>query len=50
MTSHDVIGRLEAEGWRRSGGKGSHRKYRHPDADTRVTVQHPRKDIPTGTL
>lgn len=50
MDSGDVIRRLEAEGWQKVGGKGSHRKYRHPDVNGHVTVQHPRKDIPTGTL
>ena len=50
MDSREVIRRLEAEGWQRIGGKGSHRKYGHPNRDTRVTLQHPRKDIPVGTL
>ena len=50
MDSKEVIGRLTAEGWREVGGKGAHRKYRHPDVDTHVTVPHPRKDIPAGTL
>ena len=48
MNSADVIHRLKAEGWKEAGGKGSHRKWRHPDLDTHVTVQHPRKDIPPG--
>jgi predicted RNA binding protein YcfA (HicA-like mRNA interferase family) len=50
MNSADVIHRLKAEGWKEAGGKGSHRKWRHLDLDTHVTVQHPRNDIPTGTL
>jgi len=30
--------------------KGSHYQYRHPDKAGRVTVPHPKKDLPTGTL
>jgi predicted RNA binding protein YcfA (HicA-like mRNA interferase family) len=30
--------------------KGSHHQFRHPDHPNRVTVQHPRKDVPIGTL
>jgi predicted RNA binding protein YcfA (HicA-like mRNA interferase family) len=50
MKSAEVIGRLEAEGWVLVGGKGDHRKYKHPDRPGHVVVPHPRKDLPTGTL
>jgi predicted RNA binding protein YcfA (HicA-like mRNA interferase family) len=29
---------------------GSHVQFRHPDQKGRVTVPHPKKDIPIGTL
>jgi hypothetical protein len=32
------------------GGKGDHRKFKHPDKPGHVTVPHPRKDLPVGTL
>ena len=50
MNSDTIIKGLQADGWKRVGGKGSHQKFKHPEKDTHVTVQHPRKDIPTGTL
>lgn len=50
MKSADVIRRLEADGWEWVGGKGDHRKFKHPMKPGHVTVPHPRKDIPTGTL
>ena len=50
MNSRAIIRRLEADGWVLVHAKGSHYQYRHPDRPGRVTVPHPRKDLPTGTL
>jgi predicted RNA binding protein YcfA (HicA-like mRNA interferase family) len=50
MDSREVIRVLEADGWRLIRTKGSHRQYRHPARPGLVTVPHPRKDIPVGTL
>jgi predicted RNA binding protein YcfA (HicA-like mRNA interferase family) len=50
MDSRTIIRKLEAAGWRRVGVQGSHHQFRHPDRPNRVTVQHPRKDVPVGTL
>ena len=50
MTSGEVIARLQAEGWIRVRQKGSHVHFKHPTKPGRVTVPHPRKDIPAGTL
>jgi len=50
MKSSDIIKRLKQDGWRKSGGKGSHEKYKHPNKTGHVIVPHPRKDIPIGTL
>ena len=30
--------------------RGSHHNFVHPDRPGVTTIQHPRKDIPTGTL
>jgi hypothetical protein len=38
------------EGWVRDGGQGSHQRFVHPDRPGHVTVPHPRKDFPYGTL
>jgi len=50
MDSRSVIARLEADGWTQVDRKGSHVQFRHPTKRGRVTVPHPRKDIPVGTL
>ncbi len=50
MRSRDVIKRLEAEGWVLSHAKGSHFQFTHPSLPGRVTVPHPKKDLPIGTL
>lgn len=42
--------RLEAAGWRQVGQTGSHVQMKHPERPGRVTVSHPRKDTPIGTL
>lgn len=50
MHSREVIRRLEAEGWVLCHAKGSHRQYRHPARTGKVTVPHPKRDLPVGTL
>lgn len=46
----EMIAALEANGWRRVAQVGSHVQFKHPEKPGRVTVPHPRKDIPLGTL
>lgn len=48
--SRDIIRRLEREGWRLVRSKGSHRQFKHPTKQRRVTVPHPKKDIPIKTV
>ena len=50
MDSREVIARLRAEGWVLVRTKGSHCQFRHPAKPGLVTVPHPRKDFPAGTL
>jgi len=50
MDSRAVIRALEADGWRLRRTKGSHHQYRHPTKPGLVTVPHPKRDIPAGTL
>jgi predicted RNA binding protein YcfA (HicA-like mRNA interferase family) len=50
MNSRDVIGHLEADGWRLDRVRGSHNQYKHPTKPGLVTVPHPKRDIPAGTL
>jgi predicted RNA binding protein YcfA (HicA-like mRNA interferase family) len=50
MDSSEVIKRLKRDGWVLRGGRGDHRKFKHPDRPGQVVVPHPRKDLPIGTL
>ncbi|TPK92651.1 type II toxin-antitoxin system HicA family toxin [Mesorhizobium sp. B2-4-12] len=50
MTSAEIIRLLQADGWFEVARKGSHAQFKHRDKQGRVTVPHPKRDIPTGTL
>jgi predicted RNA binding protein YcfA (HicA-like mRNA interferase family) len=50
MNSREVIGILEGNGWYEVKQVGSHKQFKHPTIAGRVTVPHPKRDIPTGTL
>lgn len=50
MKSQDIIAVLKADGWEQVAQKGSHIQFKHPIKAGRVTVPHPKKDIPIGTL
>lgn len=50
MSSRDVIKRLEAEGWRRRDQRGSHVVFVKDGVEGHVTVTHPKRDFPVGTL
>ncbi|MRG55731.1 addiction module toxin, HicA family [Phyllobacterium sp. SYP-B3895] len=50
MKSGDVIALLEKDGWREVARKESHVQFKHPEKPGRVTVPHPKRDIPIGTL
>jgi predicted RNA binding protein YcfA (HicA-like mRNA interferase family) len=50
MDSRDVLAALRADGWAEVAKKGSHLHLKHPDKGGRVTVPHPRRDLPIGTL
>jgi len=50
MDSRQLIKRLEADGWQLVRVKGSHHQFKHPNRPGLVTVKHPAKDIPAGTL
>jgi predicted RNA binding protein YcfA (HicA-like mRNA interferase family) len=50
MTSMEIISLLEENGWVLKRTKGSHHQFKHPTLPGRVTVVHPTKDFPIGTL
>lgn len=50
MDSREIIKALKRNGWYQVNQVGSHIQFKHPDKKGRVTVPHPQKDIPGGTL
>ena len=50
MNSREVISVLEADGWVEVARRGSHAQFKHPTKPGRVTVPHPKRDLPLGTL
>lgn len=49
-SSREVIKALKNDGWYEVACDGDHHQYKHPIKKGRVTITHPRKDIPIGTL
>jgi len=50
MDSREVIRRLKADGWVLVRTKGSHHQFRHATKRGLVTVPHPKRDLPLGTV
>ena len=50
MKSRAVISALVADGWVEVVRRGSHAQFNHPTKPGRVTVPHPKRDLPLGTL
>ncbi|RVI53021.1 type II toxin-antitoxin system HicA family toxin [Sinorhizobium meliloti] len=50
MKSGDIIAALQKDGWYEVAIKGSHVQFKHPKKHGRVTVPHPKRDLPIGTL
>jgi len=50
VTSADIIRALKRDGWAEARVKGSHHHFKHLIKPGIVTVPHPKKDIPVGTL
>ncbi|MDC2864564.1 type II toxin-antitoxin system HicA family toxin [Bacillus sp. BP-3] len=50
ISSREVIKKLKKEGWFLTNIKGNHHQFKHPSKVDKVTVKHPCKNIPKGTL
>lgn len=50
MTSKEIIKLIEVDGWVKHNQKGSHCQYKHPTKSGKVTVPHPKKDLPIKTV
>jgi predicted RNA binding protein YcfA (HicA-like mRNA interferase family) len=50
MDSREIIRKIEQDGWRHVRTTGDHWHFKHSEKRGLVTVPHPKKDIPAGTL
>jgi predicted RNA binding protein YcfA (HicA-like mRNA interferase family) len=50
MNSAEVVKLIQANGWQLVRITGSHHHFRHAGKLGLVTVPHPKKDLPAGTL
>lgn len=50
MQSGELIKIVAADGWYQVSTKGSHHQYKHPTKKGRVTIPHPKKDLPIKTV
>lgn len=50
ISSREIIKRLEADGWFLHHVKGDHHQFKHPVKPGKITVPHPKKNFPSGTL
>ncbi len=49
-TSAEILALLKADGWFEVAVEGSHHQFKHTSKTGRVTVKHPQKDLPIGTV
>ena len=50
MQSRQIIKQLTEDGWYLVHVVGSHHQYKHPTKTGKVTVPHPKKDLPASTV
>jgi len=50
VDSKDLVKMIEADGWQLVRTKGSHHHFKHLTKPGLVTVPHPKKDLPSGTV
>ena len=50
MKSSEIIKILESDGWYWVNTVGSHHHFKYPTKPGKVTVKHPRKDVPPKTF
>lgn len=50
MNSRELIQKLLEEGWVHVAIRGSHWHFKHPKKPGKVTVPHPKRDLPLGTV
>ncbi|NMO95636.1 type II toxin-antitoxin system HicA family toxin [Paenibacillus lemnae] len=49
-SSREMIRMIEEDGWYYIRSTGDHYQYKHPSKKGKVTIPHPNKDLPKGTI
>jgi predicted RNA binding protein YcfA (HicA-like mRNA interferase family) len=49
-SSREIVAALLKDGWVEAGQTGSHRHFKHPSKPGKVTVPHPKRDLPINTI
>lgn len=49
-SSKELIKLIEKNGWYLVHTRGSHHQFKHPTKPNRVTIPHPKKDVPIKTV
>ena len=50
MDSRSIVKALERDGWEHKRTTGSHWHFQHPLKSGLVTIPHPKRDLPVGTV
>ena len=45
-----LIKKIKEDGWFLVNVVGSHQQFKHPTKKGKVTIPHPKKDLPIGTV
>ena len=49
-SSREIINLMIADGWFLVDTRGDHHYFKHPNKPGKVTVPHPKKDLPRKTI
>ena len=49
-SSTEVIRLMKEQGWYEVACVGDHHQFKHPTKAGRITIPHPKKDLPAGTV
>ena len=49
-SSREILQMLREDGWYVTEVQGSHYQHKHPTKPGKITVPHPRKDLPIKTV
>jgi predicted RNA binding protein YcfA (HicA-like mRNA interferase family) len=50
VSSREIMKVLKVNGWEEVSVRGSHHQFKHPTIAGRITIPHPRKDLPWATV